>query len=307
MSDRKKSVNSIATVAAVTHEPRSTSPSLLSTSTTMSSSSQKSSIETTLNTFIAQQNQFNTRLTQLLEDQSQSLKQQSNKLNEQNTKLNEIHNITKTVAEHQIKIKKLEQHSEIMSNKMNDLLNQNNMLSNELKNLKSSIIDSSLKSSSEIIISGLPSQLITHNNVVVEKVLTVLGAPQLSTDILSIRRVKKNNAHNSNQAVRTVNDSLIIKFKSEHIVKYVIDCKRQFGKLTLERLFGTDMNGIVYINEFLNSAIYELYLKTKDKIRSHRWKYAWISEGNIYVRQDDGTDEVKILTTSDLDQITSSI
>ncbi|KAK0073891.1 hypothetical protein PV325_009048 [Microctonus aethiopoides] len=263
-------VNSTTTATTVSLEPRSTSPSLLSTSTTMSSSSQKSSIETTLNTFIAQQNQFNTRLTQLLEDQSQSLKQQSNKLNEQNTKINEIHNITKTVAEHQIKIK-------------------------------------NLKSSSEIIISGLPSQLITHNNVVVEKVLTVIGAPQLSTDILSIRHVKNNNTRNSNQAIRTVNDSLIIKFKSEHIVKYVIDCKRQLGKLTLERLFGTDTNGIVYINEFLNSTKYELYLKTKNKIRSQKWKYVWISDGNIYVRQDDGKDKIKILTSSDLDQITSSI
>ncbi|KAK0170583.1 hypothetical protein PV328_008420 [Microctonus aethiopoides] len=117
----------------------------------------------------------------------------------------------------------------------------------------------------------------------------------------------QNNARNSNQADRTVNDSLIIKFKSEHIVKYVIDCKRRMGKLILERLFGTDINGVVYINEFLNSTKHELYLKAKDKVRSHKWKYVWILEGNIYVRQDDGKDKIKILTASDLDLITSSI
>lgn len=85
----------------------SSSDTSLTTLSNVSPASPLSSLEVNLNAFIAQQTQFNNHLSDVLSKQAASLNEQTNELNDQNNKLNDIKRIAKSVAEHQVKIKKL--------------------------------------------------------------------------------------------------------------------------------------------------------------------------------------------------------
>lgn len=171
----KKTVKLAATVTFMFPESRSTSHSLSAISITMTLLSLVSSIEITSNAFVVQQIHFNNHFSQQLEEQCQSMKEPSYELYKQNTKLNEICSITKTVAEHQIKIKTLKHQNGMMSKKW--VIFPIITICCKFENSKSSITNSSLKPLSQTITPGLLSQSVPDLHVMVGKVLTILEVP----------------------------------------------------------------------------------------------------------------------------------
>ncbi|KAK0091697.1 hypothetical protein PV326_002838 [Microctonus aethiopoides] len=168
-----------------------------------------SSLEASLNVFITQQTLFNNHLSKVLFKQASSFNDQTNKLNEQNTKtneqndkLNEIKNIANSVADHQVKIRKLEQQNDLLSKLLADLAAQNKTLLQEFHQLKNGTKGSprSPNPLSEIIISGLPAQLLDKPQVIVNKVLSSLDLHQLATGVLEIRRTSTK--HDSSSSLR---------------------------------------------------------------------------------------------------------
>ncbi|KAK0091349.1 hypothetical protein PV326_003350 [Microctonus aethiopoides] len=88
----------------------------------------------------------------------------------------------------------------IFNNKLSEVLDVQNTKLTEIKNitkdvseLKHAIVDMSMQSSSEIIISDVPAQLGFESKVVVENTLKALDAEHLVSDVLDIRPVNSKN------------------------------------------------------------------------------------------------------------------
>ncbi|KAK0169759.1 hypothetical protein PV328_010401 [Microctonus aethiopoides] len=302
---------------------QSSSPSSLSvlTSPELSSGSSLLSIETTLNVFINQQTLFNKDLSDAitsikLQSKNQqdmniklnaSMKQQIKGQEEITTKLNEIKNLTKTLADHEVRIKKLEQQNNLLSNELSEVLDQNELLAREIEELKVTLSGISSESIlSEIIISAIPIQLSDDLQHVVSRVLTSLDSSQLLSDVLDIRKVAPKNdtrTASTSSTAQSTKTSVIVRFKSANIARFLIEKKRRKGSLTLKHVFDSDIRGKVYVNEFLSTKVHNLYRKTKEIVISRKWKYVWVREGKMYVRQNDGSDKICISSDADLDQI----
>lgn len=215
------------------------------------------------------------------------MKEQNVKLNEQNNKLTEIKNIAKTIADHQVRIKKLEQQNATLSKNVADIASKTDIIANNLKECQRGILSSVSPPSSEVIISGLPSQLPLERHVIAEKVLSALDAQYLINDILDVRQVNH-------------------KVKSNYISQHVVGLKRRKGPLSSQHLFDSALKNIIRINEFLTNEVHSLYQKVKQQVRLSKWKYVWIRDGKIFVRKDDNSEKIIIVCEGDLACITPS-
>lgn len=188
--------------------------------------------------------------------------------------MNEIKNLTKTLADHEVRIKKLEQENNLLSNELSEVSDQNKSLAKKIEELEVTSSNISSKSmSSEIIISAIPIQLSDDLQHVVSSVLTSLDLSQLLPNVLDIRKVTPKNETTIASTSQLAKTSLIVRFKSANIARFLIEKKRRKGSLTLKHVFDSDIRGTVYVNEFLSTKVHNLYRKTKEIIMSRKWKY----------------------------------
>ncbi|KAK0072134.1 hypothetical protein PV325_011843 [Microctonus aethiopoides] len=89
-------------------------------------------------------------------------------------------------------MKKLEQQNEAITKNLSDLAPQNNALLAAVETLKSSA-GSPVNSSSELVISGIPSQVTSDSHSINSNMLTLLDCEQLASDVLDIRTVSHKN------------------------------------------------------------------------------------------------------------------
>ncbi|KAK0072339.1 hypothetical protein PV325_011525, partial [Microctonus aethiopoides] len=214
------------------------------------SSQKNSTIETTLNAFIAQQSTFNNRLMQMINEQNEKFVTQqtlfNNKLtdmmNDQNSKLTEIKNLAKTVADQQSKINKLQMQNSKISKSVAEILKKSENISTEVEGSKCELKEVSYHRSSEIIISGVPTQFSKDPRGVANSVLQKLDIPQLMADVLETRLISpKNTSITALPSGRQPKSSFIVKFKSAPIARHMIQEKRRKGTLTVQQLFDCDI------------------------------------------------------------------
>ncbi|KAK0074770.1 hypothetical protein PV325_007833 [Microctonus aethiopoides] len=287
---------------------RSVSPGLTDDTLTSPVLTPSSSMEATLNSFIQQQTKFNEQQSKFNNNMSELLSQQSQNIKDQNSKLNEIHSIAKTVNDNQERINKLEQQNQFLTNKLTQLIGQNKILSNDIQGLKTSVTHANKSSSSEIIFSNVPVQLSNNLHSVVEKVLSALEAPQLVSDILQMRKINNKTLSSASSSDKRPNNiSFIVRFKSENVARHLINLKRRKGLLSIKQLLDVDVQGSIFVNEFLNSTTHVLYRKAKEICKKNHWKYVWVSDGMIFARRDDNTDKINVVVENDLQLLTASI
>ncbi|KAK0174352.1 hypothetical protein PV327_010134 [Microctonus hyperodae] len=211
------------------------SPSPLSMS--LSTTRELSSIEAALNSFINQQMAFNKGQREISNRLNGSVDLQIKNQEEMKSELGEIKHPARTVAEHEIHIKDLEQQVVGLSNQINELRGVGGATSESI--------------SSDIIISAVPLQLSNDLHNVVSKVLTSLQLPHLLSDVLNIRQVtRKNDAQATSSTIQS-KMLLIVPFKSYNIAQFPIEKKTRKGVLTIKKVFDIDLRGNIYVNEFL--------------------------------------------------------
>ncbi|KAK0076710.1 hypothetical protein PV325_004979 [Microctonus aethiopoides] len=231
-----------------------------------------SSMEATLNSFNQQQTKFNEQQSKFNNNMSELLSQQTHNIKDQNSKLNEIHSIAKIVNENQERINKFEQQNQLLTNKVTQLIEQNKILSNDMQGLKSTVTHANRSSSSEIIISNVSVQLSKDLPSVVEKVVSALEAPQLTSDILQVRKINSKTSSPSSSNKRPNNISCIVKFKSENVSRHLINFKKRKGSLSLKQVLDVD-----------------------------------VQDGMIFARRDKNTDKINVVVENDLQLLTASI
>ncbi|XP_046416032.1 uncharacterized protein LOC124177568 [Neodiprion fabricii] len=225
----------------------------------------------TLNAFINCQNTFNSNMT---------------------SKLNAIENIVKTVSDQGDRLAQLEA--------------SNVLLNREIDSLRDSLTNTPVNSSAQITIAGIPFTVTDNPLEVVTKVLTVLGVPELASDILDIRLITRRAPSSQNpERVNTseASKSFIVFFKSSQISSHIIRKKRSHGVLAVSDVFACDKRGNIFVNEFLHPNTYNLLRKTEKIASDRNWKYVWSREGQIYARKQDGSQLIRITSEADLDKL----
>lgn len=91
--------------------------------------------------------------------------------------------------------------------------------------------------------------------------------------------------------------------KSSEVRKYVLDLKRKFGDIKTSTILGRSDNKSLGLHELASQPIHQLRLLAKSRADAVKYKYIWLREGNIFVRRDDNSYHVPIITKADLDRL----
>lgn len=133
----------------------------------------------------------------------------------------------------------------------------------------------------DLVIDNIPNGVlaIMDGTLIVERVLNALGINNVIPDVLSVRDFVKK----ADQLVF----SIMVSFKSNFVRDFVISTKRKKGELHYKTIFGGNVgDGIVYINEFLNSDMYELLMAAKKRKRDLNWQGSiWVQSSRILARR----------------------
>lgn len=99
--------------------------------------------------------------------------------------------------------------------------------------------------------------------------------------------------------------SIIVQFTSTQIRDFVAATAKKLGVLDALKIFpGIQVaSGRIYVNEFLPAAVNELLRKAKAKAEEAGYKYTWVKNECIFMRKNDDTKAITIVTESDLSQI----
>lgn len=165
-----------------------------------------------------------------------------------------------------------------------------------------------------VVVAGIPASTTISHQDIVHRILARLNLSGLQTDILDIRKMNLKPAQNVNVNVNSTPAStalpkydifsIIVKFKSADIRNHVVDAKRRIGRITVAEIcydtVPATVQGTIYVNEFLPAPVYALYQKTKEKAREANYKRVWVRNGAIFVRKDEKSHQIPIVTELDL-------
>lgn len=166
-------------------------------------------------------------------------------------------------------------------------------------------------SRAELSISGIPSDISLEPRNIIAKVFTALGAPELITQVLTIKDLPRrgsaktlnpSTSHANQQPLPTYR-TFLLGLGSTMYRDHIVSLKREKKKLNANEVFETAHNGQIYINEQLSPFLYNLRKRAKAKVTEMGWKSCFIDAGGIFVRKAHGTPAVKICSDSDLDKI----
>lgn len=132
-----------------------------------------------------------------------------------------------------------------------------------------------------LVVDNLPLDCHTIKSAreVVEQILTVLEIPDTISDI---QKISDFSAGDGKQC-----DSVNVSFKSHFIRDFVLETRRNFGKLTHPIVLGqgTDQD-LIYLFEFLPQNAYNLLRAAKKKKAQVKWDgYIWVQNTKIMARK----------------------
>lgn len=186
------------------------------------------------------------------------------------------------------------------SDKLSYLENTCKLLARDIETLRESTSSAGGSDTpAEITLSGIPLDLVHTPAKITEKVFHALGVPQLSSEVLDIRRVVMSSSSTDNARTRFTG-SFIVKLKSSRTRDHIIKMKLSKKILSASEVFKSGKEGNVYVNEFLPRSVYELFRKAKVRVLSGTCKYVWSKSGEIFARKDDRVTVIKLSSETDL-------
>ncbi|CAG5058523.1 unnamed protein product [Parnassius apollo] len=126
-----------------------------------------------------------------------------------------------------------------------------------------------------------------------------INFPISQKDILSIHRVP--HAHHQTKKPKNV----IVKLSSRILRDNVLAAFRKVKTLKTDQLGLTGSTMTVYMNEHLTLKKKQLFRKTRDLAAIHQYKYVWVRNATILVREQDGDTAFAIRTDDDFRKIKS--
>lgn len=166
------------------------------------------------------------------------------------------------------------------------------------------------ETSTDILISGIPSFITLPHADIVSRLLVRLNLAHLNVDVLDIRTLNQRptNAPTTSQAAnpqhRYTTISLLVTFKSVAVRNRVIKAKRIVGNITVAEIFSdvvpATYEGLLYVKEFLPTPIHILHQKARIRTREVNYERVWIKDGVVFVRKTGNSPIIPIITEMDL-------
>lgn len=94
---------------------------------------------------------------------------------------------------------------------------------------------------------------------------------------------------------------IIVKLKSTAIKKNLISAMRKKKSLNTMDLFNIQSEEKIYVNECITYYRRELFKQAREKQQTLKYKYLWLSSGQILMKKNDGEKPIHINCTADLD------
>jgi hypothetical protein len=126
-----------------------------------------------------------------------------------------------------------------------------------------------------------------------------LGATVLNADIESAFRLKSDKA--------TDPPLIMVKFNSLTARDKLYNARKMFATKSVDTTsLGFTESAHIYINEVMSKAQQSLFYWARKKRIELKWRYAWTFHGQVYMRQSNDSDAIKILSKQMLDTFSST-
>lgn len=135
---------------------------------------------------------------------------------------------------------------------------------------------------------------------ILEAIGSKIKYPIQQKDIVSVHRVP----HASQQSDRPKN--IIVKFTTRILRDNILSAFRKAKGVKSDELGIAGQSHAIYMNEHLTLKKKQLFRECRDKAKECKYKYVWIKNGAILVRQDDNKPAFVIHSNQNLDKIRSS-
>ena len=126
---------------------------------------------------------------------------------------------------------------------------------------------------------------------------TAINFPTSQKDIISIHRVQ----HAQQTSNRPKN--IIVKFSSRIIRDNLLSAYRLAKELKSDQIGISGSPTRVYINEHLTLKTKQLFRQCKEAAKQNNFKYVWVKNSTVLVRERDGTASFAIRTLDDIRKI----
>lgn len=151
-----------------------------------------------------------------------------------------------------------------------------------------------------IEICNLPDRRNENLLTIMDSIGAAISYPVSQSDILSIHRVP----HARQQDNKPKN--IIVKLRSRILRDNFLSAYRKRKSIKSSELGISGATLPVYINEHLTLKNKVLFRQSKEVARKYGFKYVWVKNGTILVRERDGTPAIAIRSENDFHKITES-
>ena len=147
-------------------------------------------------------------------------------------------------------------------------------------------------------ICNLPERRNENLPAIVEAIGSAIKSPILLKDIVSVHRVP----HAHQQSTRPKN--IVLKFTTRILRDNMLSAFRKVNSLKTDQIGITGTSASVYVNEHLTLRRKQLFRRTREVANNQNYKFVWIRNGTILVREREGDNAFVIRGESDLNKIT---
>lgn len=150
-------------------------------------------------------------------------------------------------------------------------------------------------------ICNLPERRNENLPAVVETIGNVLKCPISLNDIVAVHRVP--HAHQQNTRPKNI----ILKFSTRLQRDNMLSAFRKANSLKTDQIGMSGTSTSIYVNEHLTLKRKQLFRRARELANKCNYKYVWIRNGTILVRESDGAAAFSIRGDADLNKIKTTI
>lgn len=137
----------------------------------------------------------------------------------------------------------------------------------------------------------------------IDTIGNAINFPTSQRDIISIHRVQHaQQTNNTNNRPKNI----IVKFTTRIIRDNLLSAFRLAKGLKTDQIGISGSPTKIYINEHLTLKTKQLFRKSKDAAKQHDFKYVWVKNSTILVRERDGIPSFAVRTVDDIRKISSA-
>lgn len=247
-------------------------------------------------------NEMNKDLSQIRDDIKSTMANIQKEINslrsEQSLLKQNVRDLRNDVASLQATTQELTQHYEILEKRTNDLNDTKSADVEQVVNALETKIDTLEQQARQcnVEIGNLPERRNENLPALIEAIGLALNCPVTQQNIVAVHRVP----HAHQQSTRPKN--VIVRFTSCLHRDNLLSAFRK-ASLKTEQIGISGTSSSIYLNEHLTLKKKQLFRKARDIAKRHQYKYVWVRNATILVREREGEPSFAIRGDRDLDKI----